>query len=513
MRSCLEMSKKLVYNSLSGTFLFVTNIVVAFIMSPILIRALGNRDYGLWELVMSVIGYMGLLDLGIGTALVRFVSVADGRQDTADLQQTISTAFVFFVSVGIVAVLILAGLGAQPNLLAGREVGEIANIGTVLFLLAVNAGFLFPQQVFIATLMGVQRHYFINNVRVVLTLIQAIVLYYLLMRFAGHGLIVLALLTPIFTAIQFFIFSGAVVLDKQIPAIKLGCVKIAKALEMITFAGKSVIMMLASRLQNQSVPIIIGHVIGLSFIVYYVIPSRLVGYAKELTLAIGFPLTPYFGSAIGKGDSDALLKSWLNTSLALQVVSMVLPVVLFFTGESFIRLWLGEEYAVAGRFVLYFLLAGLLADSLATNAFRMLTAQAKHGKCALIWLVLALLSIPVGIWGAYQWGVSGVALGTTMVFVIGHLWTLQMTCGVMQVSLSRYFRETVFKLSLPLLFLIVVLAGLCHIWPITSYLHLVSHVIIAGLVYLLGLWCFTLQGEQRQRIKELVLQKLKRRLA
>ena len=162
------MSRKLLLNSLSGTTLYAVNVIVAFIMSPVLIRALGNRDYGLWELVMSVIGYMGLLDLGIGGAMVRFVAVADGKQDKDDLQQTISTAFTFFVIVGAVAVLLFIALGYSPGLIAGSETKDIANLGTVFVLLGVNAGMLFPMQVFITTLMGVQRHYFINGVRVVL---------------------------------------------------------------------------------------------------------------------------------------------------------------------------------------------------------------------------------------------------------------------------------------------------------------------------------------------------------
>jgi O-antigen/teichoic acid export membrane protein len=181
------MSRKLVLNSLSGTALYGVNIVVAFIMSPIIIRALGNRDYGLWELVMSVIGYMGLLDLGIGPALVRFVAVADGKQDKDDLQKTISTSFVFFVVVGVAAVLSFLLLGYFPAIIAGSEAKDIANLGTVFMLLGLNAGMTFPLQVFIATLMGVQRHYFINNVRILLLVVRAATNYYFLTAYPGKG--------------------------------------------------------------------------------------------------------------------------------------------------------------------------------------------------------------------------------------------------------------------------------------------------------------------------------------
>jgi O-antigen/teichoic acid export membrane protein len=492
------MSRKLLLNSLSGTTLYAVNIVIAFIMTPVLIRALGNRDYGLWELVMSVIGYMGLLDLGIGGSLVRFVSVADGRQDKDDLQQTISTAFTFFAAVGAVAVVLFFALGYSPGLIAGSETKDIANLGTVFILLGVNAGMLFPLQVFIATLMGVQRHYFINNVRILLATVRACLTYYLLLRYQGRGLIILALLEPVFQAIMFVLFAGAVYLDRNIPKIALSAVTRSKAKEMITFGAKSATMMVASRLQNQSVPLIIGNTIGLGQIVYFVMPNRLVDYAKELSQAIGFPLTPYFGAAIGKGgDHDELVKSWLNITLALQIISLAIPVVIYFCGETFLRLWIGEEYAVFGRIVMYILLAGLVADSLATNAFRMLTAQGKHGRSALVWLVFSAVSIPVGIWGAHLWGIAGVAAGTTAVTVLANLLTVYMACSVMRIPLTTYFKKTTFLLLVPLLLLTISLWVIAILFVVKNYGSFIFQIFVSGSIYCIAVWRFVLTKETR----------------
>lgn len=502
------MSRKLLHNSLSGTALYAINVVVAFIMSPVLIIALGNRDYGLWELVLSVIGYMGLLDLGIGGSLVRFVSVADGKQDKDDLQKTVSTAFAFFLVVGIVAVLLFIVLGYSPSFIAGSETKDIANLGTVFILLGINAGILFPQQVFIATLMGVQRHYVINNTRIVLAIARACLTYYLLAQYQGRGLIVLALLEPVFTAIQFVLFAVIVYLDRDIPKISLSAVSRRKAKEMVTFGTKSVTMLAASRLQNQSVPFIIGNVIGLGYIVYFVIPNRLVDYAKGVSQAIGFPLMPYFGAAVGRGDHDELLKSWLNTTLALQIVSLAMPLVIFFYGETFLRLWIGDEYAVAGHMILNILLVGLVSDSLATNSFRMLTAQGKHGKCSLVWLVFSALSIPVGIWGAHKWGVVGVAAGTTAVNVLANLITVCMACSVMQVSLITYFSKTLLRVSIPLLLITITMWSLCNIFPVKSFYGLIINTLVASCIYLLAIWMFTVDKEVRVKLMDRVKKKL-----
>jgi O-antigen/teichoic acid export membrane protein len=491
------LANKLILNSVSGTVLYAVNVVVAFVISPVLIRSLGNRDYGLWELVMGVIGYMGLLDLGIGQALVQFVSLADGKKDRDNLQQTISTAFAFFALIGVVAVVIFAILSRYPSLIIGNQTDKIASVGTIFLLLGLNASMLFPLQVFLATLMGLQRHYFINNVRIVYAILRACLVLKLLHFFPGKGLVVLALLEPLFTSVQLILFAGVVHLDKKIPNISLAAVSPRKAKEMLGFAAKSATMLVASRLQSQSVPLIIGNVIGLSQIVYFVMPNRLIDYARGISLAIGFPLTPYFGATVGRGNHDDLVKSWLDTTLALQTVSLAMPVLIFFLGEPFIGLWLGHEYAVAGRTLLYILLAGLVADSLASNAFRVLTAQGKHGRCAMSWLVFAGLSIPLGILGAHQWGLAGVAAATTVVAVLGHSVTIFLACSALRVSLFTYFRRTLGRTALPLLLLAGTLWWLNAHCRLGSYPDLALQAIVSGSVYVLAVWCFTLKPEVR----------------
>lgn len=494
------MSNKLVWNSISGVALYVTNVVSAFIISPIILRSLGNWDYGLWEMIMSIIGYMGLLDLGVGPALVRFVAVADGRQDWNDLQKTISTALAFFVVLAIVASIFLLILGLNPEWVAGEVPDTLSSLSVVFFLLAFNAAVLFPQQVFIATLLGVQCHFLINNWRIFFLIVRSFLTYYLLLRYPGHGLVVIALLEPLFSVLQLLVFFGAVLRDRGIPCLAFSAVSYGKVKELFVFAGKSVVMMAASRLQNQSVPLIVGKVVGLGHVVYFVMPNRLVDYAKGLALAVGYPLTPYFGASIGKGDQNNLLKSWLTTSLALQVVSLAMPVVLFFCGEPFLRLWIGEEYAVAGRYALYFLLIGLVVDGLTTNAYRMLTAQGKHGKCALIWFFLSVLSIPVGIVGAMIWGVSGVVAGTTFVTIIGGGVTLHLACAVMKISMGLYFASTIKRIVLPLLLFVGMFLLCRYLVYISSYLDLIVHVVMSGVVYLMSIWFFTLDGNMRENV-------------
>ncbi|OKY74998.1 MAG: hypothetical protein BM485_11255 [Desulfobulbaceae bacterium DB1] len=495
------MSRRaLIFNSISGSVLFIVNIVVAFYMSPILVKVLGNRDFGLWELVISVVGYMGILDLGIGPALVRFVSVADGKKDLQDLQQTMSTAFIFFVIIGIITSLLFLVFSIFPHLIIGDESKKITHIGSVFFLFGLNALVLFPMRVFIAGLMGVQRHYFINNSRAIITVIRSVVIIILLHLYPNYGLIWLVLMESISNTIQCFLFVVAAKKDKRLPPITISSVSLKKAKELFDFGAKSVVIMVALRLQNQSVPLIIANVIGLSHIVFFVMPNRLIEYGKELSTALGLPLTPYLGTSLGAGNNFEVEKKWLQTTMSLQIVSMAMPLFILFCGENFLSLWIGPDYAIAGRWPLYILLAGLVADSLATNAVRILTVKAKHGKNAIIWFSLSVLSIPLGIWGARQWSIAGVALGTTTVAVFGNLISLYMACSVMKVPLLRYFSSTLKPLFFPLLFLGLSLwiSGI-FIMP-KNYLMLFLQCTVSGIIYLTTLWIFTLGNDIKNNL-------------
>ena len=53
--------------------------------------------YGIYATVMSVVGYVGLLDLGIGISLTKFVAEHYARSDYRRLNDMLSTALLLYV--------------------------------------------------------------------------------------------------------------------------------------------------------------------------------------------------------------------------------------------------------------------------------------------------------------------------------------------------------------------------------------------------------------------------------
>lgn len=495
------MSKRLLLNSFSGTALYIVNIVIMFVMSPVIVRTLGNRDYGIWEIIISIVGYMGLLDLGIGPALLRYVAISHSSDDREQLQQTISTSLAFFVAIGFIAVGILLVLSFFPAFIAGGESVNTGYLTTVLLLFALNAAIVFPLNVFTATLLGIQRHYLVNTTRMVFGIIRAFIAYCLLVTYPAQGLLMLALLEPIFNFLQLVLYVVVLHCDPSIPCFSLSACSFKKMKELFTYGSKSATLMIASRIQNTSIPFIISAVLGVSNVIYFTMPNRLIDYAKGLSLAMGFPLTPYFASQMtGVDNNHAVKTSWLQTSLALQIITTAMPLVMLFCGERFLSVWIGKEYGVAGRGVLYCLVTALFVESVAPNASRILMASGHHGRAAFMWLVLAVISIPLAVFGAYRWGVTGVALGSSTALIVGNIVMLRMACLDVGVSLAEYFSQTLRRLLIPLVVLTFCLWGTGLIFQNEKYLHLVLQASISGLLYLITVWFLTLSQDNRMRI-------------
>ena len=72
MRSVFK-SKKLAI--IVSYVLICTNVLSNLILTPIYLNYLGTDGYGFYQMIYAVASYILILDLGIGTTMVRFISI------------------------------------------------------------------------------------------------------------------------------------------------------------------------------------------------------------------------------------------------------------------------------------------------------------------------------------------------------------------------------------------------------------------------------------------------------
>src|SRR3984957_18229761 len=93
------------------------NMVVPFFLMPFVVRHLGPVGYGVWILAVSTVAYLNLLDLGLRSAIVRFVSKASAQGRSSEAQSAIGAALWFRLLIAsVVAVFSIALAIAFPHL-------------------------------------------------------------------------------------------------------------------------------------------------------------------------------------------------------------------------------------------------------------------------------------------------------------------------------------------------------------------------------------------------------------
>src|SRR5215468_7962119 len=93
----------------SNWLAFAVTAAVGFVLAPYMVSRLGDSQYGLWVLVGSLVGYLGLLDLGVRGAVTVYVARHHGTGDDRAASRIVSSAL-FLFAITATTVVVVAGL-------------------------------------------------------------------------------------------------------------------------------------------------------------------------------------------------------------------------------------------------------------------------------------------------------------------------------------------------------------------------------------------------------------------
>ncbi len=500
--------RRIVHNSLSGGVLFAVNLVIAFLLSPIIVRELGNQDYGIWDIMLSLVGYFSILEFGLSPAIVRYVALASAQGDRERSLNVFNSAILSLVGAGVVSFLVLAALSFRPEAVLNVAPGSTAHLGLLFVLMGGLLLLQFPGTVVVSYLMGYQRHYLLNGTRVVLLVVQNLFIYVALTRWPGPKLLWLGLIFFVGNLIEYGAFAVMVLALGEGLRLDPKRFSWATLRELYVFGLKSFLLMVAGRVRKQTMPLVIAHVLGVGQVVFFAIPGRLTDYALNLTGFLGSPFMPYFSALAGTGDPEAVRRAWFGLTRAMQFLLLWIPLALLALGVPFIHRWMGPSYAVQGRWVVRLLSLALLVEWIGPNSGQLLVSAGRHGRAAAVALVFAVISVAASIPLGRALGLAGIALSVAATSAVTALIFLTLACRALEVPVLEHLTRTVFRF-LPAL----VLSGLAFLFlrmrgaPLT-YPDLITHAAVAGTVYLLAAWLFALTAAERRVLEAVVARRL-----
>jgi O-antigen/teichoic acid export membrane protein len=401
-------------NLVSGWMLLVMEVAIAFVLTPFIITQLGVAAYGIWSLMVGVIGYMGLIDIGIRGSVGRYINHYMALKDERAVSEVVGTANVVLTALGAVILLASFVVAANFSLIFPKTPPELA--GDILFclpLMALGLWLAFVSSIQSNLLAAREAAYLTNNYNVVLLLLRAGSTVAVLM--AGWGMRGLMLVSIGVALIGLGLLLWTVRREFGAAMPRMAAFSGARLQEMWRYGVASFVSRTASTMANDSAPLIGMWLLGPEAVAVYSVAMTLTQYTRRLIDQANTAIFPSVMKAGAMKDLPGLRGLYLRfMDMSFAIGSLVFIGMMVFS-QSFLGLWVGEAYE-AGAVVAGILSFGYLMQSVASTAPLTLAAMDRIGTTVKIGIgeALGCLALTAALPGLFGWGLAGMALGATL---------------------------------------------------------------------------------------------------
>ena len=497
------MLKRLLINTGSNVAQLVISMAVTFLMAPFYLDMMGHHDYGLREMVLALIGYMGMMDLGMRPTVSRFASMHNAHGDRAQLIRVYATSLVFMILIGILlAVFFWLWAWWLPGILREDEGSETRKYALFLMIIGIQVMFAFPRFVAESFLEGLQRYYLKNVINISGTIAIAIVSY--LYMTPENALLLFTGLSAAIALAKLILFC-LMLTPAQVGAIypDLRQFRWPQLREMLQFGLKSFIQGAAQKVETMSDRLVIGALLGPAMVPIYTIPFTLVGYVNSITMTLSHAFMPLFSDPNARGQAHRIKRVYLLSSKVL--VGLVLPMGagVCLVGGSFIAVWMKGQFDPETVNAIILLLAlYIVVPKLNPFASRFLTAINEHGIFARVAPVAALANLGLSVWAVTEIGVVGAALGSVFpVFVVTPIF-LRKACHHLGITMWLYVRRCLLPAVVPTLVMSGTVLWLRLEWGLTDYGRIVTAILVGAAVYGVAFLTLAMTRDERQWLLE-----------
>ena len=491
------MLRILLVNTSSNLLLMFIKLAATFVMTPIFVRNLGNYDYGLWEMIVGIIGYMGMLDLGIRPAISRFASKYQALNDNKNLNLVFSSTltFMFFVGLILLVFFSLWGFWFSSTL---SPTGEAEQRYTLLLLiLAAQLLFEFPGYVAESYLEGFQKYYLKNYISIISIIVSSIILYNNINP--ENGIVLLAGVSAIAISIK-YVFFFFILAHSRYGGIRYSVRDFSrsKLVEVVKFGFKSFIQGIATRVEVATDTLIIGFFLGPAIVPFYSIPANLVQHLRTIGWTLTHAFMPLFSNLDASSKDEEIKKVYLLSSKYIVGLILAMSCGVAVIAGPFLSIWIGEEFQEKGEIIIYFLIFFTAFPFLNPLFSRYLTAIGQHGILAKLMPISALINIVLSLILVESYGIVGVAFASTVPVLIFVPLYLHFTCRHLGVTIRHYIQNCIVPCVIPTIFLTVVAVSIRKEWLLDNYTEIIATVIASGMVWLIAFWLTAMSADEKE---------------
>lgn len=430
-----------------------------FALTPLILKETSQAQYGFWLTALSVLSYLGLMDMGLGVALTRAIAGESRQSNEAKINSQVSTAFFTFCGAGLFFALIGFGFSFFIPEWFGIPSADSPAVLQAFRIVVVAGALALPSSVFSSVLCGFQQMSVDNILRTAVA--ASALLVSLALLWAGLGVQALAIST-LFTVIATGALSGWWAL-RCFPGLKLRPTLVNKAnlRSLLQFGGYFQLGKVANTVALNSDSVVISGIMGAQHVPIYALTSKL-ATLFSFTLANKLPTAVFaaMSQMFAQREFDALRSTYLRLSVYAMRLAIVGATICALGNRDLVTLWVGgDQYGGAALSAIF--CYWVLQDTLSRGTASAIFATGQLRGWAFVCLAEAVLNLGASLVLVKQYGLIGAALGTAIGKTLTSAWlTPLLVCRSINITLRHYSWVGVFQpiiRSLPAVALTVII--------------------------------------------------------
>nr|WP_122012509.1 oligosaccharide flippase family protein [Maliibacterium massiliense] len=471
--------------------------IVSILYTPFMIRLLGQSEYGTYNLVFSVVSYLGLLSFGFSSAYVRFHARLNVAHDDAGIARLNGMFMIVFIIISGITLLAGSVLVANVEIMFknGLTPTEIATARVLMILMVINLALTFPASTFDSYIIAHEHFFFQRMITLLRNVLNPFLcLPLLLMGFKSVSLVVV---TTSLTVAS-LILNAWYCLKKLHMKFSYKKLPISLFKEVWIFCFYIFIGMIVDQINWSTDKFLLGIFASSAAVAIYAVAGQLNTYYRSFSTSISSVFIPQVNRIVAETDDTTQLTDLMTRVGRIQCMVMALFCFgIIFFGQPFIRFFAGAGYEESYPILLLLVLPATipLIQNLGIEIQR---AKNLHKFRSIVYLLVAVANIFVSIPLIKLYGASGAAIGTALTLIIGNIIAMNFYYH-MRVKLNMvYFWKNILKL-LPAMIPPCIVGYLCMRYV---NLYRFGYLILAGiiyvLVYCLSMWMFAMQKSEKE---------------
>lgn len=462
-------------------------VLTGLLYTPIMLRLLGQSEYGLYQLVYSVVSYLSLLSLGFGSSYMRYYSIRKAKNDEEGIAKLNGLFMIVFLIMAGVALICGYFMVQNSASILGSKLtdAENAKAKVLMALLVINLAVTFPDSIYNCVITAHERFFFQKLLLVITNAASPLITLPLLIT--GYGSVGMVTVTTSLTIITFLIHVFYCHRKLHIeflfghPDFKL-----------LGSLGKFTFFIFLNQIIDQinwSVDkFVLGRVAGTTAIAVYGVGAQLNTLYVDLSSSISNVFVPQVNRIVAESNDNNKLTELFTKVGRVQflLLALVLTGLIFF-GKAFIPIWAGPGYEDS-YYVMLLLIIPVTVPLIQNIGVEIQRAKNKHQVRSIVYFFVAVINVFISIPLAKKYGPIGAALGTAITMVGGNIifmnWYYEHGIGLN----IKYFWKKIFFLSRGLFIPIIIGVLIKNFFPMNNLGMIAFFAVIYTLIYAVSMW-------------------------